>query len=140
MTDRPIPPPPPPPPDWRDQRRQERMQRREMRWQGNPAWFGGTILIVLGLIFLARNLGFYLPRHWWAIFLLIPAAGSFASAYSMYQRAGRATAPVRGAIVGGLILVGLTVLFLIDFDWGLYWPVILILLGIAVLGGSAWRR
>ena len=116
------------------------MRRREARWEGNGAWVGGTILIVLGALLLLNNLGFYLPRHWWAIFLLIPAAGSFASAYSMYRRAGAATAPVRGAIVGGLILVGLTVLFLIDFDWGKYWPVILILLGIAVLGGSAWRR
>ncbi len=112
-----------------------------MRWQsGGGAWVGGTILIVLGVLLLANNLGFYLPRRWWAIFLLIPAFGSFASAYSMYQTAGRATAAVRGAVVGGLILVGLTVLFLIDFDWGRYWPVILILLGIAVLGGSAWRR
>jgi hypothetical protein len=47
---------------------------------------------------------------------------------------------VRGAVVGGLILVLLTFLFLIEFDWGRYWPVILILLGVAVIGGSAWRR
>jgi hypothetical protein len=140
MTDTPT-PPTTPPPDWREQRREERMRRRELRWSsGGGPWVGGTILIVLGVLLLLNNLGFYLPRHWWAIFLLIPAAGSFASAYSMYQTAGQATAAVRGAVVGGLILVGLTVLFLIDFDWGRYWPVILILLGIAVLGGSAWRR
>lgn len=138
MTDTPI---PPPPPDWREQRRAERAYRREMRWSsGSGAWVGGTILIVLGVLLLLNNLGFYLPRHWWALFLLIPAFGSFASAWSMYQSAGSATAPVRGAFVGGCILVLLTVLFLIDFEWGKYWPVILILLGIAVLGGSVWRR
>ncbi|HVY21640.1 MAG TPA: hypothetical protein VHA70_16390 [Bauldia sp.] len=139
MTDRD--PPPPPPPDWRAQRRDERQLRREARWEnGNGAWIGGGILILLGVILLARNFGVLLPHNWWAVFLLIPAAGSFASAASMYQRAGRATAAVRGAVVGGLILVLLTVLFLIDFDWGKYWPVILILLGVAVIGGSAWRR
>jgi hypothetical protein len=141
MTDIPTPPTPPPPPDWREQRRAERMHRREMRWSsGGGAWVGGTILIVLGVLLLLNNLGFYLPRHWWALFLLIPAFGSFASAWSMYRSAGSATAPVRGAFVGGCILVLLTGLFLIDFEWGKYWPVILILLGVAVLGGSVWRR
>jgi drug/metabolite transporter (DMT)-like permease len=128
-------------PDWRDQRRDERWRRREERWDGDGAWIGGTILIVLGVILLARNLGYFLPHNWWAVFLLIPAAGSFGSAWSMYQRNGRQmSAAVRGAAVGGVILVLLTFLFFIDFDWGKYWPVILILLGIAALGGSAWRR
>jgi hypothetical protein len=138
MTDQPT---PPPTQDWRTLRREERQIRREQRWaDGNGAWIGGTILILLGVILLARNFGILLPHNWWALFLLIPAFGSFASAYSMYQRAGQATAAVRGAIVGGLILVLLTFLFLIEFDWGRYWPVILILLGVAVIGGSAWRR
>jgi hypothetical protein len=132
---------PPPSPDWRDQRREERWQRHADRWGGNGAWVGGTVLIVLGVLFLANNLGVFLPHNWWAVFLLIPAAGSFGSAWSMYQRSGqKVTAGVRGAIVGGVILVALAVAFFFDFDWGKYWPVILILLGIAVLGGGAWRR
>jgi hypothetical protein len=140
MTDQ-QPTPPSPPGDWRDARSEERWRRREERWGGNGAWVGGTILIVLGVLLLANNLGYFLPRNWWAVFLLIPAAGSFASAWSMYQRNGKTvTAGVRGAVVGGLILVLLTVLFFIDFDWGKYWPVILILLGVAALGGNAWRR
>jgi hypothetical protein len=137
MTDSPT---PPPSQDWRDLRREERHARRQHWSDGNGAWIGGTILILLGVILLARNFGFILPRNWWALFLLIPAFGSFASARSMYQRAGQMTAAVRGAIVGGLILLLLTFLFLIEFDWGKYWPVILILLGVAVIGGSAWRR
>lgn len=130
-----------PPSDWRAQRREERLQRREERWGGNGSWIGGAILILLGVVLLARNLGYYLPEHWWALFLLIPAAGSFASAWQLYQRnGGRPTPAARGAFVAGCILVLLTVLFLIDFDWGKYWPVILILLGVAVLTGGMWRR
>jgi drug/metabolite transporter (DMT)-like permease len=132
---------PPPSPDWREQRREEHARRREERWGGNGAWVGGTVLIVLGVIFLANNLGFFLPHNWWAVFLLIPAAGSFGSAWSMYQRSGQqVTAGVRGATLGGVILVALAGAFFFDFDWGKYWPVILILLGIAALGGGAWRR
>jgi O-antigen/teichoic acid export membrane protein len=137
MTDNPT---PPPNQDWRTLRREERQMRREQRWDSNGAWIGGTILILLGVILLARNFGVLLPQNWWALFLLIPAFGSFASAYSMYRSAGQMTAAARGAVVGGLILLLLTFLFLIEFDWGRYWPVILILLGVAVIGGSAWRK
>jgi hypothetical protein len=127
--------------DWREQRQQEREQRREARWGHNGAWVGGTILIVLGVIFLAQNLGAPLPRNWWAVFILIPAFGSFMSAWTMYQRGNQeVTAGVRGAILGGCILTALAAAFLFGFDWGKYWPVILILLGIAALGGSLWRR
>jgi hypothetical protein len=140
MTDH-APPPSSPPPSWREQRHEERIRRREQRWEGNGGWIGGTILIVLGVLLLARNLGFYLPHNWWALFLLIPAFASFASAWQIYQRYGsQVTAGARGAFVGGIILVLLTFMFLIEFDWGKYWPVILILLGIAALGGSVWRR
>ncbi len=139
---RPPPPPPPPPPpgDWREQRREERWQRRQMRWGNSGSWMFGAILILLGVLFLAQNFGVSLPHNWWALFLLIPALASFASAWSLYQRNGTATASVRGGILGGAILVLLTLAFLIDFEWGKYWPVVLILLGVAAIGTSLYRR
>jgi len=140
-TRNPPPPPPPPPPDWREQRREERWARREERWNGQGHWVFGAILILLGVIFLANNLGYELPRHWWALFLLIPAAASFFSSYSIYQRNGNVVTPaVRGGVLGGAILVILTGTFLFDFEWGKYWPVVLILLGIAAIGTGMWRR
>lgn len=130
-----------PGPDWREQRRAERKQRREMDWGERGPWIGGLILIALGIIFLARNLGAPLPENWWAVFILIPAVASFSSAWSMYQRAGRqVTARVRGAIIAGCILVVLSAALFFGFEWGKYWPAILILVGIAVLAGGVWRR
>ncbi len=50
-----------------------------------------------------------------------------------------------GAIIGGLILIGLgTLFFLINTgvlpDWGESWPVILIVVGVALLIGSLFRK
>ena len=130
-----------PPPDWREQRREERHQRREMRWKDGGAWIGGGILILLGAVFLAQNLGAPLPRNWWAVFILIPAFASFSSAWSLYRRAGgQMTGGVRGGIVGGCILALLAVSFFFGLDWGRFWPVILILVGAAVMVGGVWRR
>jgi hypothetical protein len=132
---------PQPGPDWREQRREERRHRREIRWGDNGAWIGGVVLIALGVIFLAQNLGAPLPQNWWAVFILIPAIASFGSAWRTYQRNDRqVTGAVRGGIVGGCILTVLAAALFFGFDWGKYWPVILILLGITALAGGAWRR
>lgn len=131
--------------DWRGMRREERWQHRQERrdalWGRNGAWIGGVLLIVLGVIFLLQNFGFPLPENWWAVFILIPAAAAFSGAWSMYQRNGRqVTTAVRGALISGLILTALAVAFFFNFDFGKFWPVILILLGVAAIAGNLWRR
>jgi len=144
MTNQPPMPDQMPPPDWREQRHAERWQRRQERhargW-GGGAWIGGVVLIFLGVVFLAQNMGAPLPKNWWAVFILIPAVASFSSAWTLYRRSGgMMTAGVRGGIVGGAILTLLAISFLIGLNWGRFWPVILILVGAAVLGGGIWRR
>jgi hypothetical protein len=111
-----------------------------MQWSGGGSWVAGLILIALGLIFLAQNFGYPIPHNWWALFILLPAFASFGAAGSMYRRNGRRiTPPVTGAFLTGLFLTGLAVVFLLGIDLGKFWPVLLIVLGLAVLLGGRWR-
>jgi hypothetical protein len=128
-------------PDWRELRRQEREERRggEHGW-GGP-WIGGVILIGLGLIFLAQNFGMNFPKNWWAVFILIPAIGSLMAAWRNYEASGGAlTGAVVGPAVAGLIFVAMAVALFYGVNWGLFWPIILILVGAGVMARTMWRR
>ena len=144
--------PPPTPPsadplptsstDWRELRRQERTARRAERHAGGYSWVGGVVLILLGAIFLLQNTGLMRGfENWWALFILIPAASSFATAWRLYQQAGKAWTPAAtGPLLGGLILSSLAALFLLGLDIGMWWPLFLIMGGIAILlGVRQWR-
>ncbi|MCE7983123.1 MAG: hypothetical protein DYG89_18220 [Caldilinea sp. CFX5] len=151
-----TPPPTPPPvapapvttptPDWRELRRQERAARRAERHADREAhgynWIGGVVLILLGGLFLLQNTGLIERfENWWALFILIPALGSFTNAWHQYQAAGnRWTPAATGPLMGGLILSAITAMFLFGWNIGLWWPLFLIAGGIAVLlGASQWR-
>ncbi len=122
--------------DAREQRRRERELRRQARWsRRSGGWFGGAVLILLGVIFLLENAGIFSLKNWWALFILIPALAAFASAWDRYQASGnRLTAAVRGSLFGGLILVLVTAIFLFDLGSVVWlWPALLILAGVGLL-------
>lgn len=108
-----------------------RAQRRQPK-----NWGTGLILIGIGIIFLISNTtGFHL-HNWWALFILIPAFSKFGDAVNNYQKKGRLTRSGRGSLTGGLILSLIASVFLFNLDWGLIWPVFLIIGGLsALLGG-----
>jgi hypothetical protein len=129
--------------DRREQRRLEREERRRLRgdhhgW-GGP-WIGGVILVVLGVIFLLQNFGMEFPRNWWAFFVLIPAAASFVTAWQVYERRGEWSYAVVGPMIAGLILVAVFAALYYELDWGRFWPVILIIVGLGLLSRSFWSR
>ena len=104
---------------------------------GDANWVPGIILIAIGVIFLFTNLtGFHL-NNWWALFILIPAVKNFGSAWGSYQRHGRFTKSARGSLTGGMILSLIASAFLFNLDWGLIWPIFLIIGGISALF-SGW--
>ena len=133
--------------DWRDMRRSahearwaERQawheQRRAWRRSTGTAWIGGVVLILLGVVFLLQNFGGIRFDNWWALFILLPAVGSFATAWNIYRRTGQWNRPARGALIGGFVLLLITATFLFNLNWGLVFPVLLIVLGVALLLNS----
>jgi cation transport ATPase len=130
--------PPPVYGDWREQRRAERQARREAHWQrhaGRPfRWVGGAILILLGVVFLLQNMGIPFLVNWWALFILIPAFWAYNAAWDIYQDNGRLTRGGAGSLTVGILLTILALVFLLNLDIGLFWPVLLIVGGLVLLG------
>ena len=103
------------------------------------SWVGGAVLILLGAVFLLQNFDLIRLHNWWALFILIPALANFATAYHLYRRDGRLTGAVTGALTGGLILTLVAGVFLFSIDWGMVWPVFLILIGLGLLFSTQSR-
>jgi len=104
-----------------------RKQRRD-----NIFWAIG--LIVIGAVLLVRNLlkieGEF---NWWAIFILIPAAGSLSASYSSVRRHGRFNATARSSLGSGLVVLTVALIFLFNLDWGIWWPLMVIVPGISMI-------
>jgi len=115
----------------RSERRQRINERRAMRSGGE--WIGGALLLFIGLLLLARNLNFMTFDNWWALFIMLPAIGSFSTAWGMYRADGHFSMRARGALIGGLVLIAITAMFLFNLNWTILGPGLLILAGIGLL-------
>jgi len=103
---------------------------------GRRPWMPGVILILVGTIFLLRNITGFELENWWALFILIPALGNFASAYRLYRSSGQIDRGVRARLFWGLLLSTLSISFLLNLDLGYFWPVFVILAGLGFLLGA----
>jgi hypothetical protein len=97
---------------------------------------GGVVLIVLGVIFLLQSVRGFTLNNWWALFILIPAFGSFADAWNAYRQTGRLSRRVRGGLISGCVFLLITATFLFNWNWGLVLPVLLITWGVTILLNS----
>ena len=106
-----------------------------------PAWIVGGALTLVGVVFLLRTVTGVELHNWWALFILIPAIGSLATAWQMFVRNGRRfTAASRGPLIGGLVLLAISAIFLFSIDWAIAWPFILIIAGAGVLLSAVRSR
>ncbi|MEP6693752.1 MAG: hypothetical protein ABJB39_03820 [Chloroflexota bacterium] len=101
-------------------------------------WLAAT-LILIGVVFLLRNYSGLEIGHWWALFILIPAAATLARAYTSW-RSGIHPSAVSGQLIAGLVMVSVAAIFLLDLQWSKVWPVFLILIGIGALLPSLIAR
>jgi len=125
-------------------RRMERMERRaelrSARHAGGLGWLAGLVLITIGVVYLLQNTGYLVPfTNWWALFLLLPAIGSLSAAYGLYRRDG-SWAAAGGSLMGGVFFLFLTAVFLFGFDFGKFWPLLLIIGGLLVLATPLLSR
>jgi hypothetical protein len=91
------------------------------------------ILILLGVVFLLERLGIRFLENWWALFILIPAFWAYAAAWDSYQDNGRITRGAAGSLTAGTLLTVLSLVFLLNLAVDVFWPVLLILGGLALL-------
>ena len=110
------------------------------RSSASTAWVAGAVLVAVGVVILLGNLGLIQPGfNWWALFILIPALAAFANSWKAARRAGSFNRSARGSAMGGLFILAVALIFLLDLDWGKVWPVFIILAGIGALL-TAWGR
>ena len=74
-----------------------------------------------------------------------PAKEEETKSYSPWDTKETSRKPGRGALMGGLVLITLGVLFLMDrllpnVNFHDFWPVILIVIGLALIGGNFARQ
>ena len=118
-------------------------QRDDSGRRGPGAAIGAVILVGVGILFMLQNLGYAIPGNPWSLLLLVPALFSLAGLVGKYRDNGGRFGPgMAGPLITAVILVGLTIVFLldIDVDWGLFLPVLLIAVGFGVLMQSLSRR
>ncbi len=120
--------------DYYAERAQRRAERRAARYAGGGAFIGGAALIVFGVILMLQNMGVVQLHNWWAVFILFPALGSFATAYGAFRtNGGRLNSLVRGSILSGLVFAAIAAVFLFELNLSLLLPAVLIVAGIGVL-------
>ena len=98
---------------------------------------GGLIVILLGVLFLLRNMGYLWWTNWWAYFLvglgvILLIDAFIRSTVPQYHR------PVIGRVIGGIILIfiGAGNIYGIS-DW---WPLILVGVGVGIIIGAVLKH
>lgn len=112
------------------------------RGPSSNLWIG-LILIGGGAIVLLNQMGVLsFAFNWWALFILIPAIGSLSGAYNRYRATNNLfDMSVMIPALIGLFMVALMFNLLVgngwNFNWNLYWPIILILIGLGMIFGRS---
>ncbi|MFN4289641.1 MAG: hypothetical protein ACK4E7_02025 [Permianibacter sp.] len=97
----------------------------------------GAVIIVIGLLFLAREHGYKLDflwiDNWWALFILIPAVAMATRVVTRVRRLGRFDAEAAGTSIGALATGLVAVMLLLDWDFGKWWPLFIVLGGLSIV-------
>lgn len=97
-------------------------------------WFALFGSCALAIFVLVQIFGALKVSNWWAMLLTLPAVAAFVDAHRAFRAShNEFTSQVCGAVLGGLVLVGVALAFLLDVDWHLFLPLVLLLGGATLL-------
>ena len=109
----------------------------------SPNIWIGLIFIGGGAIVLLNQMGVLsFELNWWALFILLPAFGTLSAAYNRYRATNIffETGVMIPALIG-LFMVVLSFSMLVgmfwNINWSLFWPLILILIGLGMIFGRS---
>ncbi len=115
------------------------------RKQSSSIWMG-LIFIFGGIAVLLNQLGL-LPfeLNWWALFIMMPAAGFLSGAYNRYRsNENLFSMDVAFPALMGLFMIALSISLLVgdawNVNWSLLWPFIIILIGLGMIFGRSRRE
>ena len=118
---------------WRELRREERRACLQGRARSPYIWAIGVVLILMGVLFMLQNLGFFLAVNWWALLFFIPACGAVSTAWAIYRRNGSLMRSLAASLVIGFFLAGVGLTFLLNLNMTLFWPLFLVGGGLVLL-------
>ena len=110
----------------------ESWSRPSSIWIGLIFIFGGIAVLLNQFDLLSFEL------NWWALFIMMPAFGFLNGAYNRYRSHGNAfSMDVAFTALMGFFLTALSISLLLgavwNINWSLFWPVILVLIGLGMI-------
>ena len=114
---------------------------RRLSWSD----LGGATLLFTGLMFVAVHLmGGGRLENWWGFFILLPGLLFLGMGWQgrlrQAQLVGNGRFPfiARFSLGVGLVVTTVAVMFLLNLNWGTWWPMMIIMPGVAlwIVGGS----
>lgn len=123
--------------DWREKRRAWRRERREAgRAFPHYGLFWGLSLILAGVLFLVHQAGWLAGDTWWQSLLIGLGVISIINGVAHYRSPAYRWGSY-GKFVFGIVLILIGALLMLGVSQ--WWPVVLIVAGIALLGRFWWK-
>ena len=119
---------------------QQVKQSRRLSWSD----LGGVTLLFVGFMFVAINLlGVGRLENWWGLFILLPGLLFVGAGLRQAQLTSNGRIPImaRFSMGVGLVIMTVAFLFLLNLNWGSWWPLMIVMPGAALwfVGGGDGR-